>query len=172
MLKFTAMWRKMLPALATFAVVVVMSASVGVLSGCAGMQSPFTSSDPALHVEGATKSVDAERELGMSFMVIKAMRAGTPQKYVTGFARTIEDLVNSEKGVSNAGLVAGLRSYVDKHAKYPEDRIMANYLISKLNSNMSKDAIKAPKSILSPEQRRITLLYAKVMKDTANTFKP
>lgn len=133
------------------------------LAGCAGTPSPFMDGSAKLQVAGATKDMDPERVLGASYVAIKALRAGTSKSYINGLAGVLDTAANGS--ATNDVLENALMDFVKKKAKYPEDKMLANYFIAKLQ--VKTDRISLP---LSPEQRRILLLYAGTLRDTAKDF--
>jgi hypothetical protein len=133
------------------------------VAACANIQSPFLDGSADLQKTGATQSADPERVLGASYVTIKALRAGTKKDYVYGLADALDAAASG--GMTNGMLEGALKTYVAKHAKYPEDKILANYFIAKLA--VKTDRVALP---LSPEQKRILNLYAETITDTARDF--
>ena len=133
------------------------------VAACANMQSPFLDGSAELQKAGATQSADPERVLGASYITIKALRAGTKKDYVYGLAGAMDSAASDS--MTNGMLEGALKTYVAKHAKYPEDKMLANYFIAKLA--VKTDRVALP---LSPEQKRILILYAETITDTARDF--
>jgi len=133
------------------------------VAACANLQSPFLDGSAEMQKAGATQASDPERVLGASYVTIKALRAGTKKTYVEGLAGALETAARGS--VTNGALSTTLKVYVEKNAKYPEDKMLANYLIAKLG--VKTDRVALP---LSPEQKRILALYANTLRDTARDF--
>jgi len=131
------------------------------LTACAGIPSPFMDGRAELQVSGATKNLDPERILGTSYATIKALRAGTSKSYIEGLASTLDTLASGD--ALNGAIEGTLKTYVAKKAKYPEDKMLANYFIAKLQ--VKTDRLAMP---LSPEQKRVLGVYADALRSAVS----